>query len=84
MLLFCYIAGMTLREYLEQTGEGDTEFGARAGVHRTRIWSYRTGKTTPGMQIAKRIFAATGGKVAFGFERLLTSPRKRRTSRKAA
>jgi hypothetical protein len=36
------------------------------------------------MQIAKRIFAATGGKVAFGFERLLTSPRKRRTSRKAA
>ena len=36
---------------------------ASAGIHRTALWRYRTGRTTPGSDIAAKIQRLTDGAV---------------------
>lgn len=57
---------MTLKEYLESKGLGDTEFGAQVGVTQPTVHRWKSGKLKPKPKKAREIERATNGAVPFG------------------
>lgn len=58
-----YRSKMKLARYLKQQGLSDAEFGTRAGLHRTEVWNYRTGRRMPRADAVAAIEKATKGDV---------------------
>ncbi len=54
---------MTLKEYLESTGERQTDFAKRARSTDGTISKIMSGTLNPSLSLAVRIQRATGGKV---------------------
>jgi len=58
-----YISGMTLSQYLRETGETGTQFAKRIGVAQATVHRYCSGVRIPRPEILQRIQAETGGQV---------------------
>jgi plasmid maintenance system antidote protein VapI len=54
---------MKLTDYLEETGEKQTEFAARVGTTDATVSRLVAGNLRPGLDLALRIERATDGKV---------------------
>jgi transcriptional regulator with XRE-family HTH domain len=57
------MCGMTLSDYLAETGETQDAFAKRVGTSQADISRYVSGKRRPRKDVLIKIFAATDGRV---------------------
>lgn len=58
-----YSVPMTLAKYLERHRLSDAEFAEKAGMHRSEVWNYKTGRRQPRAKHVAAIEEATRGRV---------------------